>query len=73
MESANVVVNDTSILQVEPRSEETDMETHESTDGTEADFEDCNQPINPVIRRPGAKQVQKDHSPSDVMGMLMIN
>ncbi|CAL8134942.1 unnamed protein product [Prunus armeniaca] len=53
---------------VEPRSEETDLETHESTDGTEADFEDCNQPINPVIRRPGAKQVQKDHSPSDVIG-----
>ncbi|CAL8120822.1 unnamed protein product [Prunus armeniaca] len=53
---------------VEPRSEDTDMETHESADGTEADFEDCNQPINPVIRRPGAKQVQKDHSPSDVIG-----
>ncbi|CAL8097233.1 unnamed protein product [Prunus armeniaca] len=70
MESANVVVNDTSILQVEPRSEDTDMETHESADGTEADFEDCNQPINPVIRRPGAKQVQKDHSPSDVIGNI---
>ncbi|BBN68998.1 transposable element gene [Prunus dulcis] len=24
--------------------------------------------FNPVIRRPGAKQVQKDHSPSDVIG-----
>ncbi|XP_021825771.1 uncharacterized protein LOC110766715 [Prunus avium] len=68
MESSNVVVNDTSILQVETSHEDTDLETHEFADITETDFEDCNQPFNPVIRRPGAKQVQKDHSPSDIIG-----
>ncbi|BBN67220.1 transposable element gene [Prunus dulcis] len=53
---------------VEPSSEDTDLETHEPVGGTGTDFEDCNQHFNPVIRRPGAKQVQKDHSPSDVIG-----
>ncbi|BBH09902.1 transposable element gene [Prunus dulcis] len=55
-------------LVVEPSSEDTDLETHEPVGGTGTDFEDCNQHFNPVIRRPGAKQVQKDHSPSDVIG-----
>ncbi|BFG37724.1 hypothetical protein CerSpe_239980 [Prunus speciosa] len=68
MESANVVVNDASILQVATSHEDTGLETHESAGVTEPDFEDCNQPFNPVIRRPGAKQVQKDHSPSDIIG-----
>ncbi|KAI5314659.1 hypothetical protein L3X38_043835 [Prunus dulcis] len=54
--------------EVEPSSEDTDLETHEPVDGTGTDFEDCNQHFNPVICRPGAKQVEKDHSPSDVIG-----
>ncbi|CAL9005708.1 unnamed protein product [Prunus brigantina] len=67
MESTNVVVNDSSILQVETSHEDTDLETHEFVDVTDIDFEDCNQPFNPVIRRPSAKQVQKDHSFSDII------
>ncbi|KAI5316185.1 hypothetical protein L3X38_045361 [Prunus dulcis] len=56
------------VKEVEPSSEDTDLETHEPVGGTGTDFEDCNQHFNPVTRRPGAKQVQKDHSPSDVIG-----
>ncbi|CAL2266208.1 unnamed protein product [Prunus armeniaca] len=68
MESSNVIVNDSSILQVETSCQDTDLETHKPTDVTDTDFEDCNQPFKPVILRPGAKQVQKDHSPSDIIG-----
>ncbi|CAL8119010.1 unnamed protein product [Prunus armeniaca] len=67
MESANVVINDSSILQVETSHEDTDLETHEFVDVIDIDFKDCNQPFNPVIRRPSAKQVQKDHSFSDII------
>ncbi|CAL2236821.1 unnamed protein product [Prunus armeniaca] len=52
MESANVIVNDFSVLQVGISHEDTDLETHELADVTNIDLEDCNQPFNPVIRRP---------------------
>ncbi|CAL9005768.1 unnamed protein product [Prunus brigantina] len=55
------------IGEVETSHEDTDLETHEFVDVTGIDFEDCNQPFNPVIRRPNAKQVQKDHSFSDII------
>ncbi|CAL8113462.1 unnamed protein product [Prunus armeniaca] len=52
MESANVIVNDFSVLQVGISHEDTNLETHELADVTNIDLEDCNQPFNPVIRRP---------------------
>ncbi|KAI5323850.1 hypothetical protein L3X38_032923 [Prunus dulcis] len=52
---------------VETSREDTDLETHKLADVTDTDFEDCNQPLNPMMRRLGAKQVQKDHSPSDII------
>ncbi|CAL2228944.1 unnamed protein product [Prunus armeniaca] len=67
MESANIVVNDTSLLQI-PSLDNPNNLTPEATNVDDDVINDSITSPTPQIHRHGAKQVQKDHSLRNVIG-----